>query len=71
MFWGWTRRRLRLMDVKDLRLKRKPLGKTAYVQRVKTLFRSAKAQGVAKKFAKKFRSTCKEVLENGGAGARN
>ena len=26
---------------------------------------------VAKKFAKKFRSTCKEVLKNKGAGARN
>ena len=71
MFWGWTRRQLRLMDLKDLRLKRKPLGKIAYVQRVKTLFRSARAQNVAKKFAKKFRSTCKEVLKNKGAGARN
>ena len=71
MFWGWTRRQLRLMDLKDLRLKRKPLGKIAYVQRVKTLFRSARAQNVAEKFAKKFRSTCKEVLKNKGAGARN
>ena len=47
MFWGWTRRQLRLMDLKDLRLKRKPLGKIAYVQRVKTLFRSARGQNVA------------------------
>ena len=71
MFCGWTRRQLRLMDLKDLRLKRKPLGKIAYVQRVKTLFRRARAQNVAEKFAKKFRSTCKEVLKNKGAGARN
>ena len=71
MFWGWVRRQLRLMDLKDMRMKRKTLGKTACVQRVKTLFRSAKAQNVAKKYAKKFRSTCQAILKNKGGGARN
>ena len=70
MFWGWVMRQLRLKDLADLRMKRPPLGKTAYIQRVKTLFRSAKAQGVAKNLARRFRKTCKEVLEKKGGAAR-
>ena len=70
MFWGWVRRQLRLKDLADLRMKRPPLGKTAYIQRVNTLFRSAKAQGVAKNMARRFWKTCKEVLEKKGGAAR-
>ena len=34
MFWGWLRKKLRSMDLEDLRKKRRPLGKTAYTARV-------------------------------------
>lgn len=67
MFWAWARRELRLRDLEDLRKKRPPLGKTAYRVRVKTLFRSQKAQTVAKQCAMKMRSKCKAVLNNAGA----
>ena len=71
MFWGWVRRRLRLMDLEDLRKNSPPLGKLAYTQRVKAVLRSAKAQAVAKQFAKKLRSTCQQIVKNKGAAARN
>ena len=67
----WLRKKLRLMDLADLRAKRRALGKTAYVQRVKGVIRSQKAQAVAKKCAAKFRKTCKQVFDRGGAAADN
>ena len=71
MFWSWLRKKLRLMDLADLRAKRRALGKTAYVQRVKCVIRSQKAQAVAKKCASKFRKTCKQVVDRGGAATDN
>ena len=71
MFWGWARRQLRLMDLADMKKKRAPLGKTAYILRMKTLFRGKKAQKVAGNCAKKFRSICLQVIKNKGAAAGN
>ena len=71
MFWGWARRQLRLKDLRDLKMKRPPLSKTAYVRRVKAMLRGAKAQKAAKQFARKFRGTCLEVIKRKGAAARN
>ena len=71
MFWGWVRRQLRLKDLEDLRQKRPTLNKTAYTARVKTLFRTQKAQTMAKRFAARLRTTCKEVILNSGAAASN
>ena len=70
MFWGWTRRQLRLQDLADLRSKRRPLTKAEYIVRIKNLFRSRKAQRAAKNFAARVRKTCKEVIANKGAAAR-
>ena len=71
MFWSWARRQLRLMDLADMKKKRPPLGKTAYIQRMKILFRGKKAQQVAGNCAKKFRSVCLKVIKNKGAAAGN
>ena len=60
-----------MMDLADLRAKRRPLSKTAYVQRVKSVIRSQKAQGARKKFAARFRTTCKQVFDRGGAATDN
>ena len=70
-FWSWVRRKLRDLDLQDLKKKRKPLSKMAYKLRVQTVFRSKKAQDVAKACAAKFRATCREVSKKGGAAARN
>ena len=67
MFWGWVRRKLRIMDLQDLKKKRKPLSKMAYKLRVQTVFKSKKAQDVAKAIARKFRETCREVSLRDGA----
>ena len=67
MFWAWVRRQLRLQDLDDLRQHRPPLTKPAYILRVKALFRSAKAQPVARSCAMKLRTKCRSVLANNGA----
>ena len=71
MFWGWLRKKPWAMDLADLRARRRPLGKTSYVQRAKNVIKSQKAQAVAKKFAARFRKTCKQVFDRGGAAADN
>ena len=71
MFWGWLRKKLRSMDLEDLRKKRQPLGKTAYAARVKGVLKSAKAQTVAKNVAGRFRKACKQVVDRKGAAADN
>ena len=71
MFWGWLRSKLRLMDLTDMRQKRRTLGKTAYTARVKAVMKSQKAQAVSKSFTKRFRTACKQVVDRRGAAADN
>ena len=71
MFWGWLRKKMRNMDLTDMRKRRPPLGKAAYVLRIKSVVQSNKAQDAAKVFARKLRSTCKLVCERQGAAADN
>ena len=60
-----------LRDLEEIQQKRPILGKTAYELSVKTLVRSQRAQTMAKRFAKKLRSTCLQVIKNNGAAASN
>ena len=71
MFWGWLRRKLRHMDLADLRARRPPLSKAGYVARVQRLLRSRRAQAVAGRFAGRLRKTCLAVVKGRGAAARN
>ena len=71
MFWSWLRRKLRHMDLNDMRMKRPPLSKLAYGLRVKAVIRSAKAQHVAKSCARKLHCVCKQVVLRKGAAADN
>ena len=71
MFWGWLRNKLRVMDLADLRARRPPLSKAAYVRRVQGVLRSRRAQAVASRFAGRLRKTCEAVVATGGAAARN
>ena len=63
--------KITVSNLEDMREKRPVLGKTAYKIRVKKLFRSQKAQTMAKQFAGKLRSTRSQVIKNNGAAARN
>ena len=69
-FWSWLRRALRRMDLADLNRKRVPLGKTAYVARVRAVCRSQKAKLVASNCTKSLRKTCLEVIKKKGAASR-
>ena len=71
LFWGWLRRKLRRMNLADLRAKRAPLDKPSYLLRIKSVIRTYTAQRVAKKFAKRLRSSCKQVVQRSGAAADN
>ena len=71
MFWGWVRKKLRRMDLDDLRRKRHPLEKAAYTARVRSTMRSWKAQSVAKSYAARLRKTCQQVIDRRGAAADN
>ena len=69
MFWAWLRKKLRIMDLADLRKKRRPLGKSAYTQRVKSVIRTQKAQTVAKNCVRRFRKACQQVVDRKGAAS--
>ena len=70
-FWGWLRRRLRVLDLNDLQNGREPMGKTAYKKRIKVVLRSAKAQAVARAKFKAFKKVCMEVARKHGAASRS
>ena len=55
----------------DLRKKRKPLGKTAYIAKVKNVMASQRAQAVASSYAGRFRKTCQQVVDRKGCAADN
>ena len=71
-FWGWLRQQLRHKDLADLRKKRPPLGKTAYLVRVRRFLKTKKAQTKAAAFASSssFKRVCAEVERKRGGAAR-
>ena len=69
-FWGWLRRELKARDLTDLQKKRKPLGKTAYRQRVRAVLRQKKTQEVAKRFAGDMVRVCKAVVKAKGRAVK-
>ena len=71
MFWGWLRKKLRTLDLADLRAHRPPLTKLAYVARAKRVLATQKAQAVAKRCAGRFRKTCQAIIDARGAAVRN
>ena len=69
-FWGWARKELRRRELSDVRAKKPPLGKAAYLRRVRAVLKTRKAQALAKAIAGVFRKTCCEVVKKKGAAAR-
>ena len=69
-FWGWLRKRLRALDLKDMVAKRPPMGKLAYRVRVRAVCRTRKAQRVDAACARGLRKVCREVIRKGGAASR-
>jgi hypothetical protein len=65
--WAWLRRELRRLDLPDLSKKKRPLSKSAYALRVRSLCGSQKAQRVTSNFAKGLKRVCNEVIAKKGA----
>ena len=58
-FWSWLRRKLRSMDLADLRAKRAPVSKAQLQARVRTIMRTEKAKVVASNCARGLRPVWK------------
>ena len=68
-FWGWLRKKLRSLDLKDAVAKKPTLGKAAYISRVRRLVKTKAAQTVAANCAKSLRKVCREVVQKKGAAS--
>ena len=55
---------------RDLRARRKVVGKTAYTLRVKKLLSSSRAQQVARDTALGFKRVCRQVIKNKGDASK-
>jgi hypothetical protein len=67
--WGWLWRELRRLDLQDRSKKKRPLSKSAYAVRVRSLCGSQKAQRVASHFAKGLKRVRNEVIAKEGAAS--
>ena len=65
-FWAYLRKKLRSMDLNDLRKKRKPVGRTAFKARVRAVLKTNKTKQVAKNYVNSLWNTCKIVLKKKG-----
>ena len=65
-FWGWLRKRLRQLDLRDALAGRPVLGKTAYKARVRSVCKGKKAQAVAASQVKIMRKVCNLIVKKKG-----
>ena len=68
--WGWARKKLRRMDLADLKARRPVLATIAYRERIRRLLQSADAKRVAKSFFRRLNSAAKKVVKANGAAVR-
>lgn len=68
-FWSYLRKRLNYLDLQDALKKRPWIGKCAYKTRIKNVLKSAHAQNAAKRIAKGYIKTCREVVRKRGAAS--
>ena len=65
--WAWLRRKLRGMDLADAVARRRVLSKAEYKARVRGIFRTQKAQLVARNQTRPMKKVCRAVLQKKGA----
>ena len=63
-FWSYLRKRLNKLDLQDALKSRPWIGKLAYKTRIKNVLNSAYAQNAAKRIAKGYIKTCREVVSS-------
>jgi transposase len=69
-FWAWVRRRLLLLDLRDLAKKRLAASRTLYKARLIRIMKSKKAQEVAGNCVRGLRKVALEVKKKKGAASR-
>jgi transposase len=70
-YWAWLRRKLRAMDLEDLRKKKAPVTKAQLRIRVRNVCRTHAARKVAGACVAGLRKVCKEVIKKRGAMAKS
>ena len=65
--WAWLRKKLRAMDLADLKAGRPPVTKEQLKDRVRGIFATNKAQEVAMNKTRHLRTVCQRVVANRGA----
>ena len=66
LYWSWVRKKLRLMDLADLRAGRPPIRKAGLKVRVRALLRTPLAKRVAMNTFGTLRKKCEDVRKNRG-----
>ena len=66
-YWGWLRRCLLRKDLDDLQAGKPPLDRMAYIARLRSLNKSARARKVARNFVNGLVKVCRQVRAAGGA----
>jgi len=69
-YWSWLRRRLRAMDLADLRAKRAPVTKATFRARVLQVIATKASDRAAAACYRHFRKACQEVVARKGAAVR-
>ena len=69
-FWSWLRRKLRSLDLADLRAKRAPVNRAQLQACARSIVRSKKANQVARNCARSLKQVCEEVVKSGGKATR-
>ena len=65
--WAWARRKLRDLDLADLKNGRKAVKKSGLKARIRALFRTQAAKVAAGKYVRGLRQVCREVIRRRGA----
>ena len=66
-YWGWLRRCLLRKDLDDLQAGKPPLDRMAYIARLRSINRSARARKVARNFVNGLVKVCRQVRAARGA----
>ena len=70
LFWSWLKKKLREMDLEDLRGGRPPITKSGMKRRVRALLRKPETKRIAQNMFDKLRSKCVELARRGGDAIR-
>ena len=69
-YWSYLRRRLKAMDLADMKQKRPAIDRAGLQKRVRKLLKTNKSKRVAQNMFNSFRKVCVQVKASGGSAYR-